>query len=31
MVRKPNVDKARFERVWQDHVYALRDAYEMAE
>jgi acyl-CoA dehydrogenase len=31
MVRKPNVDKARFERVRQDHVYALRDAYEMAE
>jgi acyl-CoA dehydrogenase len=29
MIRKPVVDPARFGRVWQDSVYALRDAYEM--
>ena len=29
MIRKPVVDAARFGRVWQDSVYALRDAYEM--
>jgi acyl-CoA dehydrogenase len=29
MIRKPAVDAARYERVWQEHVYALRDAYEM--
>jgi acyl-CoA dehydrogenase len=29
MVRKPAVDAERYERVWQEHVYALRDAYEM--
>jgi len=29
MVRKPVVDTQRYDRVWQEHVYALRDAYEM--
>ncbi|MBI5839701.1 MAG: acyl-CoA dehydrogenase [Chloroflexi bacterium] len=29
MIRKPVVDAIRFGRVWQDSVYALRDAYEM--
>jgi acyl-CoA dehydrogenase len=29
MIRKPVVDEARYDRVWQEHVYALRDAYEM--
>jgi len=29
MIRKPVVDAARFGRVWQDTVYALKDAYEM--
>jgi len=31
MVRKPVVDNERYERIWIDHVYALRDAYKMAE
>lgn len=31
MIRKPAGDDVRYERVWQDHVYALRDAYQMAE
>jgi acyl-CoA dehydrogenase len=29
MVRKPVLDKARFQRVWEDHVYALEGTYEM--
>jgi acyl-CoA dehydrogenase len=29
MIRKPVVDDERYERVWRDHVYALRGAYEM--
>jgi acyl-CoA dehydrogenase len=29
MIRKPAVDPARFDRVWKEQVYALRDAYEM--
>jgi acyl-CoA dehydrogenase len=29
MLSKPVVDGARYERVWQDHVYALKDVYEM--
>jgi acyl-CoA dehydrogenase len=29
MIRKPAVDKARFDRVWKDHVYALEGTYEM--
>jgi acyl-CoA dehydrogenase len=31
MIRKPAADDARFQRIWQDYVYAQRDAYEMAE
>uniref|UniRef100_A0A832EIA8 Acyl-CoA dehydrogenase n=1 Tax=Desulfacinum infernum TaxID=35837 RepID=A0A832EIA8_9BACT len=29
MIRKPNVDSARFRTVWEHHVYALKGAYEM--
>ena len=29
MIRKPVVDAARFERIWLEHVHALRDAYAM--
>ncbi len=29
MIRKPPVDTARFDRIWNEHVHALRDAYEM--
>jgi len=29
MVRRPAIDPARFTRVWEGHVLALRDAYEM--
>jgi acyl-CoA dehydrogenase len=29
MIRKPAVDAARYERVWRDHVFALRGTYEM--
>jgi acyl-CoA dehydrogenase len=29
MIRKPNVDNARYERVWNDFVYTLKDTYEM--
>jgi hypothetical protein len=29
MIRKPSSDAARYERVWQDHVYVLRDVCEM--
>jgi acyl-CoA dehydrogenase len=29
MIRKPAVDEERYERVWRDHVYALKGAYEM--
>ncbi|MBI5117180.1 acyl-CoA dehydrogenase [Candidatus Poribacteria bacterium] len=31
MIRKPVVDKARYQRVWKDHVYALKDVYAMNE
>jgi acyl-CoA dehydrogenase len=31
IVRKPIVDDASYERVWADHVYARRGAYEMSE
>ena len=31
MIRKPVVDAARFERVWEKHVFALRGAYRMNE
>lgn len=30
MLRKPASNADRYERVWQDHVYAMRDAYTMA-
>ncbi len=29
MIRKAEVDPDRYEQVWQDHVYALKDLYEM--
>jgi acyl-CoA dehydrogenase len=29
MIRKPAVDAARYQRVWMDHVYALKGAYTM--
>ncbi len=29
MIRKPEVDDERYGRVWCDHVYALKGAYEM--
>jgi acyl-CoA dehydrogenase len=29
MIRKPAVDEARYERVLKNHVYALKDTYEM--
>lgn len=29
MIRKPAVDAERFARVWQTHVYAMRDQYRM--
>ena len=31
MIRKPASDHERYQRVWTDHVYSLRDAYKMAE
>ena len=31
MIRKPVTNDARYERVWAEHVYALSDAYSMAE
>ncbi|MCP4140055.1 MAG: acyl-CoA dehydrogenase [Chloroflexi bacterium] len=29
MIRKANVDETRYQKVWQEHVYALKDIYEM--
>jgi acyl-CoA dehydrogenase len=29
MIRRPAADAARSERIWLEHVYALRDAYAM--
>jgi acyl-CoA dehydrogenase len=29
MIRRPVVDMARYERVWENHVFALKDAYRM--
>jgi len=29
MIRKPVVDNARYRKVWKEHVYALKDAYQM--
>jgi acyl-CoA dehydrogenase len=31
MIKKPVSDSARFDRVWQTHVYALKGAYRMNE
>ena len=31
MIRTPEHDAERYDRVWLDHVYALRDAYQMAD
>jgi acyl-CoA dehydrogenase len=31
MIRRPADDQARYQRVWQDHVFALRDSYQMAD
>ncbi len=30
MIRKPAVDDQRYQTVWKDHVYPLKDAYEMS-
>jgi len=29
MIRKPVVDETRFERIWEGHVYAMKDRYRM--
>lgn len=29
MIRKANVNEARYQQVWKEHVYALKDIYEM--
>ena len=29
MIKKPVVDSDRFNRIWENHVYALKDTYEM--
>jgi acyl-CoA dehydrogenase len=29
MIRRPDINPDRFNRVWMEHVYAMRDAYEM--
>lgn len=29
MIKKPKVDRGRYERVWKKYVYALKDQYEM--
>lgn len=29
MIKKPATDMERYEKVWRDHVYALKDTYEM--
>ncbi len=31
MIRKPAVDKARYQKIWEHHVYVLKDVYEMNE
>ena len=31
MIKKPVVDEERFERIWKNYVYALKDTYEMNE
>ncbi|MBX7219977.1 MAG: acyl-CoA dehydrogenase [Blastocatellia bacterium] len=29
MIRKPVVDEARYQKIWQEHVYALKGVYQM--
>lgn len=29
MIMRPDYDEARYQRVWQNHAYALKDSYEM--
>jgi len=29
MIRKPVVDEARYQRVWKEHVYTMKDQYQM--
>ena len=31
MIKKPVVDEERFDRIWNNYVYALKDTYEMNE
>jgi acyl-CoA dehydrogenase len=31
MIKKPVVDEKRFEKVWKNYIYALKDTYEMNE
>ena len=31
MIRKPTTDTVRFERIWKEHVYALKGAYRMSD
>ncbi len=31
MIRKPAVDVERYQRIWENHVYPLKDAYELHE
>ena len=31
MIRKPEVDKRRYENIWTNHVHALKDVYVMNE
>jgi len=31
MIRKPAVDQRRYDKIWQNHVHALKDAYVMNE
>ena len=31
MIKKPAVDQERFNRIWEDHVYSLKGAYQMNE
>jgi len=29
MIRKPVVDEARYQKIWKEHVYAMKDQYQM--
>jgi hypothetical protein len=31
MIRKPVVDDVRYQAVWKEHVYTMKDQYEMGE